>query len=79
MLALSPLHYGDCDLMKLWFWQVLELLEGSEISQDQWKIPEEEDEQEFGGFDDLDDDDDDDDDCDTPSTSSTGSSQPQFS
>ncbi|CAL9122701.1 unnamed protein product [Musa acuminata var. zebrina] len=59
--------------------EVLELLEGSEISQDQWKIPEEEDEQEFGGFDDLDDDDDDDDDCDTPSTSSTGSSQPQFS
>ncbi|CAL9101363.1 Protein kinase domain containing protein [Musa troglodytarum] len=57
--------------------EVLELLEGSEISQDQWKIPDEEDEQEFGGFDDLDDDDDDD--CDTPSTSSTGSSQPQFS
>ncbi|RWW88888.1 hypothetical protein BHE74_00002222, partial [Ensete ventricosum] len=56
--------------------EVLELLEGSEISQDQWKIPEEEDEQEFWGFDDLDDDDDD---CDTPSTSSTGSSQPQFS
>ncbi|URE46360.1 Protein kinase domain containing protein [Musa troglodytarum] len=55
--------------------EVLELLEGSEISQDQWKIPDEEDEQEFGGFDDLDDDDDDD--CDTPSTSSTGSSQPQ--
>ncbi|URE02438.1 Protein kinase domain containing protein [Musa troglodytarum] len=56
--------------------EILELLEGGEISQDRWKMLEEEEvEEEFWGFDDLDDDDDDDD-CDTPSTPSTGSSQP---
>ncbi|XP_009401300.2 probable receptor-like serine/threonine-protein kinase At5g57670 [Musa acuminata AAA Group] len=54
--------------------EILELLEGGEISQDRWKMLEEEEvEEEFWGFDDLDDDDDDGD-CDTPSTPSTGSS-----
>ncbi|CAL9045647.1 unnamed protein product [Musa banksii] len=54
--------------------EVVELLEGGEITQEQWKMLEEE-EEEFGGFDDLDDDDNR---CSTPSTSSTGNSQPQF-
>nr|XP_009401570.1 PREDICTED: probable receptor-like serine/threonine-protein kinase At5g57670 isoform X2 [Musa acuminata subsp. malaccensis] len=54
--------------------EVVELLEGGEITQEQWKMLEEE-EEEFWGFDDLDDDDNR---CSTPSTSSTGNSQPQF-
>ncbi|RWW19784.1 hypothetical protein GW17_00016129 [Ensete ventricosum] len=56
--------------------EMLELMEGGEISQDRWKLLEEaEVEEEFWGFDDLDDEDDDD--CNTPTTpSTTGSSQP---
>ncbi|THU67360.1 hypothetical protein C4D60_Mb05t23840 [Musa balbisiana] len=54
--------------------EVVELLEGGEITQEQWKMLEEE-EEEFWGFDDLDDDDNR---CSTPSTSSTGNSQAQF-
>lgn len=57
------------------FWQVMEILEGGEISQDRWNVPEEDEEEEFWGFDDLDDENE----SDTPSTSSTGSSQQQFS
>nr|XP_018680018.1 PREDICTED: probable receptor-like serine/threonine-protein kinase At5g57670 isoform X1 [Musa acuminata subsp. malaccensis] len=55
--------------------EALDILEGRKILQDQWKMPEgEEEEQEFWGFDDLDDDDDDE--CDTASSSSsTGRSQ----
>ncbi|WOK92111.1 putative receptor-like serine/threonine-protein kinase [Canna indica] len=58
--------------------EVLDLMEGGEISQDKWKMPEEAEEEEFWGFDDLDEDEDNEE-CDTPSTSSTGSSQQQFS
>ncbi|WOL08578.1 putative receptor-like serine/threonine-protein kinase [Canna indica] len=50
--------------------EVLEILEGGEIPQDRWNLPEEE-EEEFWGFDDLNEDEDE---CDTPSTSSTRSS-----
>lgn len=60
--------------------QVLELLESGEISQDQWQMPEEE-EDEFWDFDDLDDFEDDDDDnyddddeSDSPSISSSACS-----
>ncbi|WOK94062.1 putative receptor-like serine/threonine-protein kinase [Canna indica] len=53
--------------------EVLELLEGGEISQDRWKMPKEEDEEDFWGFDDLDEYDYNE--CGTPSISSTGSSQ----
>ncbi|XP_042426619.1 probable receptor-like serine/threonine-protein kinase At5g57670 [Zingiber officinale] len=49
--------------------EVMEILEGGEISQDRWNMPEEE-EEEFWGFDDLDDDDSD---CHTASAKSTGS------
>ncbi|XP_042440741.1 probable receptor-like serine/threonine-protein kinase At5g57670 [Zingiber officinale] len=57
--------------------EVLEMLVGGEISQDRWKVPEEEEDEEFWGFDDLDDDDENE--LDTPSTSSTGSSGREFS
>lgn len=45
----------------------MEILEGGEISQDRWNVPEEEEEEASLGFDDLDDDDSDDGNCDTPS------------
>lgn len=47
----------------------MEILEGGEISQDRWNVPEEEEEEEeaFLVFDDLDDDHSDDGNCDTPS------------
>lgn len=59
--------------------QVLELLESGEISQDQWKMPEKEEQDELWDFDDLDDfeeDDDDhyDDESDSPSISSSACS-----
>lgn len=50
----------------------MEILEGGEISRDQWNMPEEK-EEEFWGFDDLDDDDSDHGDCHTASVKSTGS------
>ncbi|KAG6491769.1 probable receptor-like serine/threonine-protein kinase At5g57670 [Zingiber officinale] len=52
--------------------EVMEILEGGEILQDRWNMPEEVEEEEFWGFDDLDEDDDDEY-CNT-ATSSTGSS-----
>ncbi|XP_062185837.1 probable receptor-like serine/threonine-protein kinase At5g57670 [Phragmites australis] len=59
--------------------QVLELLESGEISQDQWQMPEKEEEDEFWDFDHLDDFEDDDDDnyddeSDSPSISSSACS-----
>ncbi|XP_062226973.1 probable receptor-like serine/threonine-protein kinase At5g57670 [Phragmites australis] len=59
--------------------QVLELLEAGDISQDQWQMPEKEEEDEFWNFDDLDDFEDDDDDnyddeSDSPSISSSACS-----
>ncbi|KAG6508249.1 probable receptor-like serine/threonine-protein kinase At5g57670 [Zingiber officinale] len=47
--------------------EVMEILEGGEISQDRWNVPEEEEEEAFWVFDDLDDDDSDDGNCSTPS------------
>ena len=62
--------------------QVLELLESGEISQDQWQMPEKEEQDELWDFDDLDDFDEDDDDdydnyddeSDSPSISSSACS-----
>ncbi|KAG0527852.1 hypothetical protein BDA96_06G269100 [Sorghum bicolor] len=59
--------------------QVLELLESGEISQDQWQMPEKEEQDELWDFDDLDDFEDDDDDnyddeSDSPSISSSACS-----
>jgi len=50
---------------------VLDLIEDGEILPDNWKMPEEEEEEEFWGFEDLDerDSDDDLDECATPSSS----------
>jgi hypothetical protein len=56
--------------------QVVELLESGEISQEQWQMPEEEEQDELWDFDDLDDFDEDDydDESDSPSISSSACS-----
>uniref|UniRef100_A0A0E0DJB9 Protein kinase domain-containing protein n=1 Tax=Oryza meridionalis TaxID=40149 RepID=A0A0E0DJB9_9ORYZ len=59
--------------------QVLELLESGEISQDQWLMPGEEEEDEFWDFDDLDDFEDDDDDDDDNYDNDDESDSPSIS
>lgn len=61
----------DVDASSSGHLQVLEMLVGGEISQDRWKVPEEEEEEEFWGFDDHDDDDENE--LDTLSTSTSNS------
>lgn len=56
----------------MWLWQVLDLIEGGEISPDRWKVPEEVEEEDYWGLADLDEFDGEDlDECDTPSSSSS--------